>query len=84
VPEAGGYEHPLSAVYRARVLSHVERLLAAERLSPRALFEIVPTRRVSADELLDVDPELNTLKNVNEPADYLAALDAAGLRSGEG
>ena len=79
VPVSGGFQHPLAAVYRPSVLGLVDELLAAERLRPAFLFDSVATRRVAEAELRDVDPELNTLKNLNQPADYLAALAQAGF-----
>jgi molybdopterin-guanine dinucleotide biosynthesis protein A len=79
VPFDGEYHHSLAAVYRPRVLGKVEALLAAGRLRPRFLLDEVRTREVPVDELREVDPELNTLKNLNRYEDYLAALAAAGL-----
>lgn len=79
VPKDGQYHHPLAAVYRVGVLAHVERLLAADRLRPYFLFQEAKTREVPVDELRDVDPELTTLANLNQPADYLAALARAGF-----
>jgi molybdenum cofactor guanylyltransferase len=79
VPVSGGFQHPLAAVYRPSVLGQVDELLAAERMRPAFLFDSVATRRVSEAELRDVDPELNTLKNLNRPEDYLAALAEAGF-----
>jgi molybdopterin-guanine dinucleotide biosynthesis protein A len=79
VPISGGFHHPLAAVYRSSVLSVVDELLAAERMRPAFLFDAVPTRRVSEAELREVDSELKTLKNLNRPEDYLAALDEAGF-----
>lgn len=83
VPEYGGYQHPLAAVYRRTVASTIEALLAADRLRPVFVFEAVKTRRVQAAELTDVDPELSTLKNLNHPQDYLAALAQAGFDAPE-
>ena len=74
VPWADGYHHPLAAVYRIEVIEAVERLLAADRLRPLFLFEEVPTRIVTAEELRDVDPDLKSLRNLNTPEDYAAAL----------
>jgi molybdopterin-guanine dinucleotide biosynthesis protein A len=74
VPHVGDYHHPLAAVYRLEVEATVRRLLAEDRLRPFFLFEAVPTRVVEAKELLDVDPELQTLRNLNTPEDYEAAL----------
>jgi molybdopterin-guanine dinucleotide biosynthesis protein A len=78
VPQVGDHHHPLAAVYRLEVADAVARLLAADRLRPFFLFEAVPTRIVEAAELADVDPTFQTLRNLNTPDDYQAALrDAA-------
>ena len=79
VPREEKFHHPLAAVYRPRVLSHVEQLLAADRLRPFFLFEAAHTLEVPVEELRDVDPELDSLMNLNHPADYLAALAKAGF-----
>jgi molybdenum cofactor guanylyltransferase len=81
VMEIDGFAHPLSAVYRRHVLSHVESLLAQDRLRPAFLFDAVRTRRVPPAEMISVDPELRTLRNLNTREDYLAALSDAGLPS---
>ncbi|HXT58873.1 MAG TPA: molybdenum cofactor guanylyltransferase [Pirellulales bacterium] len=83
IPLADGFHHPLAAVYRTRVRPQIDRLLAADRLRPVFLYELVRTREISAEELLDVDPELKTLRNLNRPEDYRAALEAAKLAGGE-
>lgn len=74
VPHVGGYHHALAATYRLTVRPTVERLLQQNRLRPFFLFETHRTRLVSAAELLDVDPALDTLRNVNTPEEYAAAL----------
>ena len=74
VPRVGEYHHPLAAVYRLQVADTVRELLAANRLRPFFLFEAVDTRVVEASELLDVDPEFGTLRNLNSPEEYEAAL----------
>jgi len=74
VPHVGGYHHPLAAVYRLEVAAAVSRLLAEDRLRPIYLFELVPTRIVGAAELADVDPTFQTLRNLNTPQEYEAAL----------
>jgi molybdopterin-guanine dinucleotide biosynthesis protein A len=79
VPRDGEHHHPLAAVYRTTVLPHVQRLLDADRLRPRFLFDECDTREVAVDELRSVDPALSTLENLNRPEDYLAALSAAGF-----
>ena len=79
VMEIDGFTHPLSAVYRRAVLSHVEELLAQDRLRPAFLFDAVRTRRVSPGEMRGADPDLRTLRNLNTREDYEKALVAAGL-----
>ncbi len=82
VPHLGGYRHPLAAVYRTGVLAAVRELLAADQLRPVFLFEKVPTRVVEAAELADVDPDFQSLRNLNTPEDYAQALHDAGLTPG--
>jgi molybdopterin-guanine dinucleotide biosynthesis protein A len=79
VMEVDGFPHPLSAVYRRETLPHVESLLAKDKLRPVFLFDAVRTRRVKPEEMRFVDPELKTLRNLNTPEDYAAALSEAGF-----
>jgi len=79
VPREGKFYHPLAAVYRATVLSDVEQLLAEDRLRPFFLFESCDTRTVPVESLREVDPQLDSLRNLNRPQDYAAALEAAGF-----
>lgn len=74
VPVVDGFWQPLTAVYRREVAQAASSLLAGGNRGLQTLFDALPTRRVSAAELLDVDPELASLENINSPADYLAAL----------
>jgi molybdopterin-guanine dinucleotide biosynthesis protein A len=80
VPHAEGYHHPLAAVYRVEpVLTAVCQLLEANRMRPVFLFEAVPTRVLEAETFADIDPTLQSLRNLNTPEDYEAALrDLAG------
>jgi molybdopterin-guanine dinucleotide biosynthesis protein A len=78
VPVDGEFHHPLAAVYRTDVLPEIQSLLAADQLRPRFLFERVRTCRVPVEELRAVDPDLQTLANLNTPADYFAAARRAG------
>jgi molybdopterin-guanine dinucleotide biosynthesis protein A len=80
VMEIDGFPHPLSAVYRRDTLPHVEALLEKDKLRPVFLFDAVRTRRVRPEEMLSVDPQLRTLRNLNTREDYLAALSEAGYQ----
>ncbi len=73
-PKVGDFHHPLAAVYRLNVVDAVERLLQEDRLRPFFLFAAVRTRIVEAAELRDVDPMFQSLRNLNTPEEYQAAL----------
>jgi len=74
VPFVEGFHHPLAAVYRSEVASSIDLLLEANRLRPVFLFDLAPTRIVTAAELSDVDSTFQSLRNLNTPAEYEAAL----------
>jgi molybdenum cofactor guanylyltransferase len=74
VPRIHGFYHPLAGVYRREVGRAAEQLLATGRRAVTDLFTVLRTRIVTADELADVDPDLQALRNVNTPQDYAAAL----------
>ena len=84
IPYVGEYYHPLAAVYRREiVLPAIDELLNAGRLRPVFLVEAVKTRVVLEAELKQVDPELQTLRNLNFPDDYERALRDAGCQGEE-
>ena len=74
----GEFAHPLSAVYRTNVLGKIEELLAEDQLRPLALLKQINTRFVPVEDMRAFDPELKTLRNLNQPANYFAALAEAG------
>ena len=79
VPVDSRFHHPLAAVYRIDVLDRIKQLLAADQRRPMFLIEQSDTIRVTVDQLKAVDPDLLTLQNINQPADYLTALKSSGL-----
>ncbi|MFP6678404.1 MAG: molybdenum cofactor guanylyltransferase [Pirellulaceae bacterium] len=74
VPFDGKFAHPLAGIYRTAVVPTIERLISADRWRPRFLIDEVNTLRVDVEELRTVDPDLESLMNVNEPSDYQAVL----------
>lgn len=79
VAHLGGFDQPLSAVYRTSVLPQIEALLAAGCRRPAYLFDRVRTRRVTAEQLCDADAKLQSLLDVNSPDEHRAALQRAGF-----
>jgi molybdopterin-guanine dinucleotide biosynthesis protein A len=83
LPVAHGFRHPLAAAYRTALLPAVEALIAEDRMKPAFLFERARVRELDEAELLrdrelaEADPELLSLLNVNDPAEY----DGARARS---
>jgi molybdenum cofactor guanylyltransferase len=79
LPVAGGHPQPLAAAYRTGLAGLAQRMVEARRLRPAFLFE--ECRVVRLDEaalradpvLAALDPALDSVLNVNEPADYAAA-----------
>jgi molybdopterin-guanine dinucleotide biosynthesis protein A len=87
VPRQGGHLHALSAIYGVSARAPIAALLAEGTLRLSSLFE--RARALVADEALllagaelaAADPVLRSLRNVNTPAEYAAALAEAGLCS---
>lgn len=85
VPEVAGRRHPLGGVYRVGpTLAAADGLLAAGERRLTRLVDRLGGHVAREADLVDLDPTLATLRNVNTPAEYRAALAAAGLDSGAG
>jgi molybdenum cofactor guanylyltransferase len=79
LPVARGYPQPLAAAYRTALAPVAGRLVREQRLRPAFLFEECSVTRLDdatlrADPMVAaLDPDLDSVLNVNEPADYEAA-----------
>ena len=79
LPVARGYPQPLAAAYRVSLAEIAERLVKEDRLRPAFLFDECRVERLDdaalrRDPVLAaLDPDLDSVLNVNEPADYQAA-----------
>jgi molybdenum cofactor guanylyltransferase len=79
LPVARGYPQPLAAAYRTALAPVAGRLVSEQRLRPAFLFEECSVTRLDdatlrADPMVAaLDPDLDSVLNVNEPADYEAA-----------
>ncbi len=84
LPVARGYPQPLAAGYRTRLAALVAALVAADRLRPAFVFDESTVLRLDDEALLvddrlrTADPTLESVLNVNEPADYDAARSRPG------
>jgi molybdopterin-guanine dinucleotide biosynthesis protein A len=79
LPVARGYKQPLAAAYRVSLADAAERLVKEDRLRPAFLFaecavEQLDDEALKQDPVLAaLDPDLDSVLNVNTPADYQAA-----------
>lgn len=79
LPFVRGYRQPMAAGYRTNLVPRINKLLEAQRLRPAHLFEECNVRQLDDAELLSdarlasVDPDLDTVVNVNERDEYRAA-----------
>jgi len=79
LPVARGYPQPLAASYRVALAPVAAKLVAEDRLRPAFLFDECAVTRLDeatlrADPVLAaLDPGLDSVVNVNEPADYRRA-----------
>ena len=79
LPVARGYQQPLAAGYRVSLAEAAERLVMQDRLRPAFLFEECRVRTLDDAALKQdpvlaaLDPDLDSVLNVNTPADYAAA-----------
>src|SRR5262249_47042762 len=79
LPVARGYPQPLAAAYRVSLAETAERLVKEDRLRPAFLFDECQVERLDDAALRQdpvlaaLDPDLDSVLNVNEPADYRAA-----------
>lgn len=79
VPVENSFFHPLSAVYRTSVLPEINILLKKGQLRLTRLLEEGQVRAIPVEDLKGVDPDLQSLKNVNNKEDYQNALKYEGL-----
>jgi molybdopterin-guanine dinucleotide biosynthesis protein A len=72
--------HPLAALYRVDPARRAaEAMLGEGRRRLSELAERLNTLRVEVEAMREVDPALETLRNLNTPEDYEQALRSLGL-----
>jgi molybdopterin-guanine dinucleotide biosynthesis protein A len=71
LPHVEGRAQPLAALYRPELTAQVAAELLASGLSALHVIRTrLRTRRIGAEDLREVDPDLMTLRNLNVPSDY--------------
>jgi molybdopterin-guanine dinucleotide biosynthesis protein A len=72
VPRTGGHAYPLSAAYASTILPTADLLLAEDRLSMKGLLRELRVRWLDTAELAAADPALESLRDLDTPADLEA------------
>ncbi len=76
LPHVDERDHPLSALYRIEAAAPVlHQRLVTGTLRLRDLAHGLTTRRIEEATLRQIDPLLDTLRNLNTPEDYRRALE---------
>ncbi len=75
VPDENGFVHPLAGVYRVPLAAKAREILDAGGRRPLALIEQARSLRVDVNDLRTVDPQLESLRNLNTLEDYEAATE---------
>jgi molybdopterin-guanine dinucleotide biosynthesis protein A len=79
LPVARGFRQPLAAAYRVSLAAAARRLVAEDRLWPAFLLDECAVEQLDDEALRKdpvlaaLDPDLDSVVNVNTPADYQAA-----------
>lgn len=80
IPRENSLHHPLAAVYRTDLAPKVRELLATGERRLMHLVNSVNSHIIDVEELRSADPQLQSLRNINSPEDYAAALHEAGFQ----
>ena len=79
IPVEGAFYHPLAAVYRTRIIGAIGDCVTRQQLRMTSFHGQTRIKPVPVQQLRKVDDDLQSLMNVNSPADYRLALQRAGL-----
>ena len=69
----------MTAVYRTETHRQIKELIENKQLKVSSLASTLKTRIVTMDEMRTFDPNLDSLSNINLPADYFQVLEQLGL-----
>lgn len=70
VPVDGDRVYGMTAVYRTDIADEIERLIEKRELRVKFLAEHFDTLTINLQTLAEVDPELNSLMNINRQEDF--------------
>ena len=79
MPRIDGQYYPLCALYRTAIWRKAKLLLKKGERRLLALVDACRVQIVEQDALVQVDPDLRFLMNINTPQCYQRSLELAGL-----
>jgi molybdopterin-guanine dinucleotide biosynthesis protein A len=80
MPFDGSYYHPLTSVYRVQpVLEKINQLIGNNRHRPLFLKDELYSETIHTRDLIQFDPNLDSFRNINTPAEYRNILRIANL-----
>lgn len=83
VPTEGPRKYGMTAIYRTRLLNAVDQRIQQNKLRVCDLADGFDITNIDAEELRVVDPELDTLTNINSAEDYFRLLKRFGQQCPE-
>ena len=69
----------MTAIYRCSVVSKVAAMVNRKQLRVSDLMTELNAKRISVEKIREVDPDLNSIKNLNSPEQYLEFLRRRGF-----
>jgi molybdopterin-guanine dinucleotide biosynthesis protein A len=78
LPQVGGQDHPLTAIYKTNVYEKIDKLLLEGDLRMASLVATCLKLSIGETEIKSIDRDFLSFHNVNTPEDYHLALTLIG------
>lgn len=79
MPTSSQRIYGMTAIYRCSVVSKVAAMVERRQLRVSDLATELNTKRISLEEIRKADPDLDSMKNLNSPSQYLEFLRRRGF-----
>ena len=78
IPVIDGRVFGMTAIYRTDIHFKIHQLIEQRRLKVSLLATELNTNQINQSQFKACDPDLNTLRNINFPEDYVEYLESVG------
>ncbi len=79
LPHRGARIYGITALYRTDIGTTIEAMIGRNELRVSDLAKYLDCRMIDVEQLREVDPQFDSIQNVNSPGQYLEYLRAHGL-----